>query len=67
MQNLNNLDLNLLKALHALIEEKNVSRAAERLNLTQPAVSTMLAKLRHRFNDPLFIRTAHGMIPTYRA
>ncbi|KAE9534219.1 transcriptional regulator [Ursidibacter arcticus] len=67
MQNLNNLDLNLLKALHALIEERNVSRAAERLNLTQPAVSTMLAKLRHRFNDPLFIRTAHGMIPTARA
>lgn len=67
MQNLNNLDLNLLKALHALIEEQNVSRAAERLNLTQPAVSSMLAKLRHRFDDPLFIRSAHGMIPTTRA
>ena len=67
MSNLNNLDLNLLKALRALLQEKNVSRAAERLNLTQPAVSGMLAKLRHRFDDPLFIRTAHGMIPTSRA
>lgn len=67
MQNLNNLDLNLLKALHALLQEKNVSRAAERLNLTQPAVSAMLAKLRYRFDDPLFVRTAHGMIPTVRA
>ncbi|QLB18204.1 LysR family transcriptional regulator [Mannheimia granulomatis] len=67
MHNLNNLDLNLLKALHALLQEKNVSRAAERLNLTQPAVSNMLTKLRYRFDDPLFIRTAHGMIPTNRA
>lgn len=67
MHNLNNLDLNLLKALHALLQEKNVSRAAERLNLTQPAVSAMLSKLRYRFDDPLFIRTAHGMIPTNRA
>lgn len=67
MSDLNNLDLNLLKALHALLQEKNVSRAAKRLNLTQPAVSSMLAKLRHRFGDPLFIRTAHEMIPTTRA
>ncbi|MGQ8819969.1 LysR family transcriptional regulator [Bibersteinia trehalosi] len=67
MQSLNSLDLNLLKALHALLEERSVSRAAERLALTQPAVSAMLNRLRHRFNDPLFIRTNHGMIPTNRA
>ncbi|HDL5700158.1 TPA: LysR family transcriptional regulator [Mannheimia haemolytica] len=67
MKELNHLDLNLLKALNALLEERNVSRAAERLALTQPAVSAMLNRLRHRFNDPLFIRSSHGMIPTNRA
>ncbi|WHP47580.1 LysR family transcriptional regulator [Mannheimia bovis] len=67
MKELNHLDLNLLKALNALLEERNVSRAAERLALTQPAVSAMLNRLRHRFNDPLFIRSSHGMLPTNRA
>ncbi|OOF56345.1 LysR family transcriptional regulator [Rodentibacter myodis] len=64
---LNYIDLNLLKTLNALLLERNVSRAAERLNLTQPAVSAMLGRLRHLFNDPLFIRTSHGMLPTDRA
>lgn len=67
MVNLNNLDLNLLKALNALLEERNVTRAAERLALTQPAVSGMLARLRLYFADPLLIRTSNGMIPTDRA
>ncbi|MGR3806719.1 LysR family transcriptional regulator [Pasteurella testudinis] len=67
MDNLNNLDLNLLKALNALLQERNVTRAAERLALTQPAVSAMLNRLRHRFNDPLFVRAGHGMMPTDRA
>lgn len=61
------LDLNLLKALDALIEEGSVTRAARRLSLTQPAVSGMLTRLRDYFGDPLFIRVQSGMIPTLRA
>ena len=62
-----NLDLNLLKTLHALIEEQSVTRAAARLSLTQPAVSGMLARLRRHFDDPLLVRTPQGMVPTERA
>lgn len=61
------LDLNLLKTLDALIDEGSVTRAAQRLSLTQPAVSGMLMRLRDYFGDPLFIRTSHGMVPTLRA
>lgn len=61
------IDLNLLVALKVLLEERNVSRAAERLALTQPTVSGMLARLRVLFGDPLFVRTQHGMVPTPRA
>lgn len=61
------IDLNLLIALQILIEEGNVSRAAERLHITQPAMSKTLARLRHAFNDPLFTRASHGMQPTPRA
>ncbi|SFM97731.1 DNA-binding transcriptional regulator, LysR family [Izhakiella capsodis] len=61
------LDLNLLKALDALLDEGSVTRAAKRLSLTQPAVSGMLFRLRDYFEDPLFIRTNHGMVPTKRA
>lgn len=64
---LRNLDLNLLKAFDALIDERNVTRAAERLAVTQPAVSAMLARLRDAFADPLFLRTQRGMVPTARA
>lgn len=62
-----NLDLNLLKALDALLDERSVTRAAERLSLTQPAVSGMLTRLRECFNDPLFSRAQRGMVPTLRA
>ncbi|BDH44612.1 transcriptional regulator [Salmonella enterica subsp. enterica serovar Choleraesuis] len=62
-----NLDLNLLKALDALIDEGSVTRAAQRLSLTQPAVSGMLTRLRDYFGDPLFVRTQRGMVPTLRA
>lgn len=62
-----NLDLNLLKALDALLDERSVTRAAARLSLTQPAVSGMLTRLRDAFNDPLFVRAPHGMVPTLRA
>mgnify|MGYP001809845400 CR=1 FL=1 len=61
------LDLKLLKTLAALLDEGSVTRAAARLGLTQPAVSGMLTRLRESFDDPLFVRGQHGMIPTRRA
>jgi DNA-binding transcriptional LysR family regulator len=61
------IDLNLLVAFKVLLDERNVSRAAERLALTQPTVSGMLARLRVLFDDPLFLRTSHGVVPTQRA
>lgn len=61
------MDLNLLKALDALLDERSVTRAAERLALTQPAVSGMLTRLRDCFSDPLFSRTQRGIVPTPRA
>ena len=64
MDNIRSLDLNLLKALDALLDERNVTRAAEKLALTQPAVSSMLNRLRVKFSDPLFVRASHGMTPT---
>ncbi|MDA8135233.1 MAG: LysR family transcriptional regulator [Desulfobacteraceae bacterium] len=59
-----NLDLNLLKTLHVLLEELNVGRAALRLSLSQSAVSHALSKLRIHFNDPLLIKIKDGMAPT---
>ena len=67
MRDLHHLDLNLLKTLDALLDERNVTRAAERLSITQPAVSAMLTRLRESFNDPLFVRSQRGVIPTARA
>ena len=61
------LDLNLLVALEALLEEESVSRAAERLFITQSAMSKTLGRLRELFDDPLFIRKGAGMTPTPRA
>ncbi|WP_114239724.1 LysR family transcriptional regulator [Dyella sp. C9] len=61
------LDLNLLKTLDALLDERSVTRAAERLSLTQPAVSGMLTRLRESLGDPLFKRGQRGMVPTLRA
>jgi DNA-binding transcriptional LysR family regulator len=61
------IDLNLLVALKVLLEERNVSRAAGRLALTQPTVSGMLARLRVLFDEPLFVRSQHGMVPTPHA
>ena len=52
---LRNLDLNLLVTLNALLTEHNVTRAAERLHLSQPTVSVQLARLREVFGDPLFL------------
>jgi DNA-binding transcriptional LysR family regulator len=61
------IDLNLLIALQVMLEERNVSRAAERLFITQPAMSKTLSRLREVFDDPLFTRSSHGMRPTPRA
>ena len=61
------LDLNLLQALEALLAERNVTRAAKRLNLSQPALSTQLARLRAMFGDELFVPTSRGVLPTARA
>ena len=60
-------DLNLLVALQILLEERSVTRAAERLSVSQPALSKTLQKLRDSFEDELFTRTAHGLVPTPRA
>ena len=60
-------DLNLLVSLQVLLEEQNVSRAAERLFITQSAMSKTLSRLRDLFDDPLFTRSSHGVVPTPRA
>ncbi len=64
---LQGLDLNLLVALDALIAERSVTRAAERLGLSQPAVSHTLARLRKALGDPLLVRAPRGMELTPRA
>lgn len=65
--NISTFDLNLLRVLDALLRERNVSRAAERLALSQPAVSNALNRLRELLDDPLLIRAGRGMQPTPRA
>lgn len=61
------VDLNLLTVLDAVLAERNVTRAAEHLGMTQPAVSNALARLRLLFDDELFVRTGKEMAPTPRA
>ncbi|MBY0504453.1 MAG: LysR family transcriptional regulator [Bryobacteraceae bacterium] len=65
--NIEALDLNLLLAFDALYEERNVSRAARRIGISQPAMSNALARLRVALNDPLFERTGRGIRPSTRA
>ena len=62
--NLRQFDLNLLVALDALLIERNVTRAGERLHLSQPAMSGILARLRHVFNDELLVRVGRHLEPT---
>ncbi|MFG6178476.1 LysR family transcriptional regulator [Halomonas sp. THAF12] len=65
---LNNIDIGLLTAFEALLLTRNVSRAAERLGITQPALSSRLTRLRALFGDQLFVPVAgRGMTPTPRA
>src|SRR5205085_11908725 len=61
------LDLNLLRVFDAVMTEQNLTRAAHRLAMTQPAVSNALRRLRESLGDELLIRTAHGVKPTPRA
>ncbi|MBN0985954.1 LysR family transcriptional regulator [Amphritea pacifica] len=61
------LDIKSLTGLLYLLEERNVGRAADRLFISQSAMSRLLTRLREGFDDPLFVRTARGMIPTSKA
>lgn len=61
---LSRIDLNLLVAFQVLMQEKNVTRAAERLFVTQPAMSKTLNRLRNMLDDELFVRSSHGLSPT---
>ena len=65
--NISKIDLNLLVYLDVLLREKNVTRAADKLSITQPAMSNGLKRLRELFSDPILIRTSEGMVPTARA
>ncbi len=62
--NLTKVDLNLFIVFDAIYTEANLTRAGQIVGITQPAVSNALSRLRETFNDPLFVRTAQGMVPT---
>lgn len=66
-QQLSRIDLNLLVSLSVLLQEKSVSRASEKLFLSQPAMSRTLKRLRDVFDDPLFYRESSGLQPTEKA
>ncbi|MFZ1990325.1 MAG: LysR family transcriptional regulator, partial [Alphaproteobacteria bacterium] len=63
----NTLDLNLLRVLSVMLEERSVTRTGARLGLTQSAVSHALTRLRDLLGDPLFVRDGRSMRPTTRA
>src|SRR5579883_2451927 len=65
--NLSTLDLNLFLMLHVVLEERSATRAAERLHVTQSAVSNAIARLRSVLADPLVVRSGRGLAPTPRA
>jgi DNA-binding transcriptional LysR family regulator len=65
--NIKSIDLNLLVYLDVLLRMRNVTRAAETLGISQPALSNGLRRLRKLFSDPLLVRTSKGMSPTERA
>ena len=67
IMHISGMDLNLAVVLHALLEERSVSRAGKRLALSQSATSHALARLRGVLGDPLFVRTPRGLAPTARA
>jgi DNA-binding transcriptional LysR family regulator len=65
--NIATLDLNVLVVFEAMLQHQSVTRAGQALDLSQPAMSAALAKMRSQLGDPLFVRTGHGMRPTPRA
>lgn len=67
MQPKHRLNLQHLQYLEALVEERNVTRASERMGISQPAMSTALARLRDLLSDPLLVHTRRGMEPTPKA
>ena len=67
MVNLRTFDYNLLKVFEAIVANGSVSRAADKLGMSQPAVSNALNRLREHLDDPLFVRTPDGMTPTPKA
>src|SRR5205085_388195 len=67
MGSLETLDLDNLVALHVLLEERHVTRAARRLGITQSSMSHRLAQLRHALQDPVLVRSGVGLSPTPRA
>ena len=64
---LQSFDMNLLLVFHVLLKERSVTRTGDRLGKTQSAVSNALKRLREKFDDPLFVRTQGGLVPTPRA
>ena len=65
--NFSGIDLNLLRIFDTMMQERSTTRVAERVGLSQPAVSSALARLRHLTNDDLFIREGGRMVPTSKA
>ncbi|MGJ3256292.1 MAG: LysR substrate-binding domain-containing protein [Alcanivorax sp.] len=65
--NLRSIDLNLLPVFDAIMDAGQLSRAADQLGMSQPAISAALQRLRHTLDDDLFVRTRQGMVPTPRA
>jgi DNA-binding transcriptional LysR family regulator len=65
--NFRTLDLNLLRVFDVVMAERNLTRAAERLSLTQPAISNSVKRLRSAVGEDLLTRSAHGVVPTARA
>ena len=63
---ISSFDLNLFVILNAIYTEGSLTKAAEVVGITQPAVSNALSRLREKFNDDLFVRTGSGMIPTQK-
>jgi DNA-binding transcriptional LysR family regulator len=62
--NINRIDLNLFAVFDAIYTAGSLTKAADVLCITQPAVSNSLSRLREMLNDPLFVRTGHTMTPT---
>ena len=63
---ISSFDLNLFVILNAIYTEGSLTKAAEVVGITQPAVSNALSRLREKFNDDLFVRTGSGMVPTQK-